>query len=65
MSQMDLFDAPRPSSLAVLREEGRFGMWDARCGLSLRNYYSDRISGDRLAAYEQAFRQERLHQTED
>src|SRR6266478_5855345 len=60
--QPDLFGPQTPpSSLSAveLREVLRFGKWDAKCGLSLRNHYSERISGDRLAAYESAFRAER------
>lgn len=58
--QLDLWCAvPVTVSPAVLREEARFGKWDAKCGLPLRNRYSQRISGDRLAAYESAFRTER------
>lgn len=58
--QLELFDAPVPTiSQTILREEGRFGKWDAKTGLTLRNHYSDRISGERLVAYERAFREER------
>jgi hypothetical protein len=64
--QLDLFDArlagerfELPVSPALLREEERFGKWDARTGLTLRNHYSSRIFGKRLAAYERAFREER------
>ncbi len=56
---LDLFGRPAPLPPNVLREEERFGKWDARTGLTLRNHYSDRISGERLATYERAFREER------
>ncbi len=61
MSQLDLFVEPTPPliSAKALKEEMRFGKWDAKCGLPLRNYYSSRISGDRLAVYELAFLEER------
>jgi hypothetical protein len=60
--QPDLFGPqapPSPLSAVELREVLRFGKSDAKCGLPLRNHYSDRISGERLAAYESAFRSER------
>ncbi len=56
--QMDLFGPP-PSKAGVLHEEERFGKWDAKCGLALRNHYSVQLYGDRLAAYERAYRDER------
>jgi len=56
---LDLFGLPAPPTPTVLRKEERFGTWDARTGLTLPNYYSSRISGERLAAYERSFREER------
>ena len=47
------------SSPKVLREEERFGFWDARTGLALRNRYSERLSAARLLAYEGGFRRGR------
>jgi hypothetical protein len=35
----------------VLREEEDFGYMDATTGMSLRSYYSDQLSGERLDAY--------------
>lgn len=62
IEQSDLF-GPLPPSAAVLREEARFGEQDARTFLPIRNHYSDRIDGERLAAYERAFRAERARQS--
>jgi hypothetical protein len=56
----DLFcSAARRAPAVVLREEERFGKMDARSGLGLWNLYSRKLSGDRLAAYEIGFREER------
>jgi hypothetical protein len=52
------FDLPEVLPDKVIREERRFGIWDARCGSPLINYYSSRISGERLAIYTQAYRDE-------
>jgi hypothetical protein len=57
--QLDLFGLPVSIPDVVLREERRFGQLDAKTGLAIRNHYSNRISGARLAAYEQAFREQR------
>jgi hypothetical protein len=57
--QLDLFGALESAAPVSLKEERRFGKWDAKCGLPLKNYYTDRISGERLAAYIEAFREER------
>lgn len=43
----DLFGWSASPAPSVLREEERFGKWDARTGLTLRNHYSSRISGAR------------------
>jgi hypothetical protein len=61
--QVDLL-GPLPTPTAVLREEARFGARDAQSGLPLRNHYSTRISGDRLAAYEGGFRAARRSEAE-
>jgi len=58
MNQPDLFPHLDNISADVLREEARFGKWDAKCGLPLHNYYSSRISGPRLAAYRKAYTDE-------
>ena len=52
-------DSSRGVSSAVLREEERFGREDAKNGLPLPNLHSKLISGERLAAYERGFRNER------
>jgi GGDEF domain-containing protein len=61
VGQFDLFGNPMPVSLSPvdLREIQRFARLDAKTGLPLRNYYSERISGEWLAAYESAFRSQR------
>ncbi len=57
--QPDLFgDWTPPASPVVLREEERFGTWDARTGLPLDNAYRSMLSGDRLARYEAGYRAE-------
>lgn len=57
--QLDLFaTVTSPVTSATLREEARFGKWDAKSGMPLMNYYSSRINGDRFAAYEAAYRAE-------
>ena len=63
--QLDLFAPGPPPSPAALREEERFGLWDAKCGLPLRNRYSDRLPEERLAAYERGFRAERARMCGD
>ena len=57
--QIDLFGASVGLSPKVLREEQGFGRADAKSGLPLQNYYSERIFGERRASYERGFRQER------
>jgi hypothetical protein len=58
-AQLDLFAPPNMApSPVILRQEERFGMWDAKTGFPLRNDYSERIAGERLAAYERGFRRE-------
>ena len=57
-TQGDLFGSAPPSA-SVIREEERFGRMDAGSGLGLRSYYSNRLSGERLAAYERGWREER------
>jgi hypothetical protein len=57
--QPDLFQAPLQLSATETREIERFGTWDARCGASLRNYYSDRLSAAEREIYQRAFRAER------
>ncbi len=59
--QMELFGPP-PAKASVFHEEERFGRWDAKCGLALRNAYSAQLYGDRFTAYERAFRDERASQ---
>ena len=56
--QPELFAPP-----ADVREERRFGKMDALCGLPLSNHYSSRITGERLSAYTEAFRQQRSAMT--
>ena len=61
-TQLDLFvpkTNPRPQKPVTdqeLREEARFGKMDAITGLPLHNGYSKRLLGERLAAYETAWR---------
>ncbi len=54
----DLF-GEAPATAQQLREEARFGTWDARTGFSMDNHYSQRIKGARLEAYRRAFMAER------
>lgn len=56
MDQLNLFSLQPLQAPVNLREEERFGKWDAKCGLPLVNYYSSRISGERREAYERGFR---------
>ena len=57
--QLDLFSVPpAQASQKVLREEHHFGIMDRRSGLGIRNYYSERIGGERLAAYKAGYRGE-------
>ncbi len=58
--QDDLFEGhlPPASLAAVLREERRYGTWDARTGFPLDNAYRSQLSGDRLSEYETAYREE-------
>jgi hypothetical protein len=63
MGQPDLFE--EPPTAAALREEERFGEWDALCGLSLDNGYSAQITGARRASYVGAFRKQRAAMTQD
>jgi hypothetical protein len=58
--QLDLFQAPAALSATEAREIERFGKVDARTGLGLRNYYSDRLPSDQLEIYQHAFRAERM-----
>ena len=55
----DLFGRAEQSVTSSLREVERFGKWDAKTGLALRNYYSNQLAGAALAAYEKGFREER------
>jgi hypothetical protein len=63
--QLDFFRpaGAEPVSAAILREERRLGRADAISGLGIRNYYSSRISGERLLEYRRAFREERAAQS--
>lgn len=60
----DLFGSP-PVPEKILREERFYGKMDAVTGLSLRNFYSSQLSGERLAAYEAAFHERRRGRTQE
>jgi hypothetical protein len=54
--QLDLFATSQvPVPAKTLRDEEEFGGRDFRTGLPLRNYYSSRIDGERLIAYERGY----------
>lgn len=53
--QLDMYGWT-PITEATKREEESFGYRDALCGLPFSNHYSNRISGERLAAYERGYR---------
>ena len=56
-NQLELFAPPPRATVSplTLREEERFGRMDFRCRLPLRNDYSTRLMGQRLAAYERGW----------
>lgn len=54
--QLDMFAQPKR---VPLKDEALFGKMDAICGFPLSNRYSRQLTGDRLTAYEQAWREAR------
>lgn len=59
IAQLDLFVQNQPRAPVVttaqLREEERFGRWDAICGLPLCNPYRSQLSELRAEAYDRGW----------